>query len=433
MIITTSKHGRTKRDGRRLAKHLAKTENELALLVEVGNSLAETLPELIEICKIYQSPTSSKASLHHLSINPATELSRERLLDAVHRVRLELDPTGKRPFGIVVHIKKRAELGGSAEHAHLILSHVDETSKALDDSFTKIRTERVARETEYDFQKKFGIPESAVLGRHFRSTVKALWQTRPEVAVWLEQTFGPNPPKPNSAISSRARGRARAQGFNLPKAKAAVRAAWIAADNVTEFRANLENAGLNLRPGDKRAVWIVVDRRGRLVGAVNRLLKMRQSEFEQQMGVSLAPESRSKPITHDLGARALNPRAGQSSLGQDRPAPGASGTRRKGWPSERPGRTDRGSSAADRRKPIPARSSPLRHSAKIGLDLRNYRRMLALADLRRLDFHVLLALVQLAKIIPSEHFDHDEGLHAPQVSDPLRTDLWGVALLPKPR
>ena len=139
--------------------------------------------------------STTKTVLHHITINPAKDLKRERLIEAVHRVRLELDPSGERPFAIVIHRKTRAEVGGSKEQAHLILAGVDARGKAVDDGWTKVRTERVARELEYDQG------ESALLGRHHRAVLRALSRTRPEVYLWLLDAFGANPEKPQSAIS----------------------------------------------------------------------------------------------------------------------------------------------------------------------------------------------------------------------------------------
>jgi len=69
------RHGRTKQTGRKLARHLRKTENEVALLVEVGHCIGDTLREVIALSKIYQAATTSaRVSLHHVTINPGADL-----------------------------------------------------------------------------------------------------------------------------------------------------------------------------------------------------------------------------------------------------------------------------------------------------------------------------------------------------------------------
>jgi len=216
MIITTVKHGRTKRDGERLIAHLSKTENVEVDLAEVGNCVGETLTEFVSIAAIYRdaAPTSNAntVSFHHLTVNPAIDHPREMLIEMAHRARLELDPSGERPFAIVIHKKPRSEPGGgSGEHAHLLIAAAaaDAGGKFLDDGFSKIRTERLALELAFDFG------EPPVIGRHFKPAFRRLRTTRPEVAEWLESQVGADPAKPESAFSPNAMARARGLNLNL--------------------------------------------------------------------------------------------------------------------------------------------------------------------------------------------------------------------------
>jgi hypothetical protein len=277
MIITTELHGRRRSDSSALIRHLVKPENNLAYIGEIGRSVAETLPQLVAVMEVYRDASPAKPAFHHVTINPAADLSREKLLGAAHKVRFELDPSDTRPFAIVVHHKPRAEKGGAAKHAHLVLAHVDSKGKALDDRWIKVRTERVARELE------FWLGEPALLGRHHRPVLRVLRATAPEIAMWLEASLGAEPPKPNSAFAPGARGRARKQGLDLPEAKAAVRAAWANSEGISEFRARLAEGGLELKAGDKPYVWIIQDREGRLVGAADRLLRMRRNHLNELM------------------------------------------------------------------------------------------------------------------------------------------------------
>jgi hypothetical protein len=295
LIITTTKHEQNKSGHAALVKHLAKTENEIAILAEIGNLIADNLSEAIEVMEVYRSASPANTALHHITINPARDLKRERLIEAVHRVRLELDPDGERPFAIVIHQKKRAEVGGSKEHAHLILAGVDARGKALDDGWTKVRTERVARELEYD------LGERALLGRHHRAVLRALSKTRPEVYLWLLDAFGADPEKPQSAISPSARDLARGQNLNLPKAKANVRSVWQTANTFDEFRAGLNRVGLRIDPGKKPGVFIIVDSKERFIGAADRILRVGRRDLISLMESPHEPKiGLSRAVTIDL-------------------------------------------------------------------------------------------------------------------------------------
>lgn len=131
MIITTAKHGRTKGDAQRLIAHLAKTENVEVTLAEMGNCIGDTLHEFVSVAAVYRDAApqadNKTASFHHLTINPSVSHPRNTLIEIVHRARIELDPSGQRPYAIAIHRKPRAEAvagakaGGSGEHAHLLI------------------------------------------------------------------------------------------------------------------------------------------------------------------------------------------------------------------------------------------------------------------------------------------------------------------------
>jgi hypothetical protein len=287
MIITTAKHGRTKGDGQRLIAHLAKTENVEVTLAEMGNCIGDTLHEFVSVAAVYRDAApqadNKTASFHHLTINPSVSHPRNTLIEIVHRARIELDPSGQRPYAIAIHRKPRAEAvagakaGGSGEHAHLLIGSAHENGKFLDDGWSKIRTERLALELAHDYG------EAPVIGRHFKAALRHLSDSRPEVATWLEQKVVSDPVKPEAAFSPNARARARGEKLNLPKAKAAVRVTWSKSENAEAFSQDLFKIGFVLKPGNRAGVWIIEDGKGRLIGAANRLLKLKRDEFTKIM------------------------------------------------------------------------------------------------------------------------------------------------------
>ena len=204
MIITTETGGRTKRHAAYLVAHLAKTENVEAVIAAIGNCSAEILGEFFATVEIYKNAslraTAQSPAWHHITVNPSKDHSREKLIEAAHRARKELDEALTRPYAIIIHRKARAEpsvepRGSSSEHLHLLIGAVDEHGKFLDDGWSKIKTERLCLELAHD------LGESAVVGRHFQSALRVLKRTRPEVVKWLESTVGLNPEKPTSTSS----------------------------------------------------------------------------------------------------------------------------------------------------------------------------------------------------------------------------------------
>jgi hypothetical protein len=289
MIITAERGGRNKRHGRYLIAHLAKTENVSAVIATIGNCCAETLAEFISTVEIYRdashrATSHSSPAFHHLTVNPSKDHPTKKLIEAAHRVRRELDTAAgsPRPYAMILHTKPRAapvgsKDGGSSRHLHLIIGAVDDKGAFLDDSWSKIKTERLALELGHD------LSEPPVVGRHFQSALRVLKTTRPDVVKWLEDEVGIKPEKPTSAISSKSRARAKAQGLDLPKAKTAVRRAKIASSDAHSFQANLAEIGMSIEPGDKPSIWVIRDRKGRLIGSADRLLKIRRAEFHAYM------------------------------------------------------------------------------------------------------------------------------------------------------
>jgi hypothetical protein len=424
VIITTTKHGRSKRDRVALVKHLAKTENEVAILAEIGNLIASNLAEAIETMEIYRDASSAgaEAAFHHLTINPAKDIPQEKLVEAVHRVRHELDPGGMRPFAIVVHHKKRAEAGGAGSHAHLVLSAVDASGKALDDGWLKLRTERVARELEYN------LGENPLCGRHHRAVLKALYLANPDVYLWLLNALGPDPEKPQSALSPAARNRARGQNLNLPKAKASVRAIWQKSENFNSFRHGLSQIGFRLVVGEKPNVFVIVDEKGRLIGAANRLLKIPRAQFNAMMESSNETATRPAALTAVGRPRPTSVRPDQHSSPEDRGIGAAVDAVKFGTGNERVRRSR--SAAHQFAEPAGRERASPRAPAMGDKTIARLRSNRALARLRQLDFLVLQALTSSARSAATLRFEEYESDQEDLI---VRKDLWGIVILPKPR
>jgi hypothetical protein len=421
VIITLVKHGRQPRDGVALVAHLAKTENVSAILAEVGNTIAATLSESVEVMEIYRA--SGGAAFFHATINPGKEISYENLMIAAHAVRLELDPLETRPYAIVIHEKPRAEAGGSRLHAHLVLSSADHTGKCLDDGWSIIRTERVARELEYL------LGENPLVGRHHRPVLKALMNTKPEIFHWLREALGDDREKPESAFSSQTRNRARAQNLNLPKAKAAARAVWLGASTMTEFKLELEKLGFAIVAGKRPGVFVIVDQKGRLVGAANRILKLQRSTFNEMMESNYAGKIRfGDPVVEHAGSQTF--RADEytfekvSNLGDDPRERNFGISGRAG-----PDFDHNGSADPDRSQRNTAARDPAGNPGDLGPNVGSFRKRRAIIHLRRID----RGLLKKMKEFTLTHAVTGSSEPGPTTWDGIvRTDTWGIVLLPKP-
>lgn len=432
MIITSVKHGRTSRDGVNLIRHLLKPENDYVHVARIGNSFAPDLFELALEMELYRDASPSLAAFHHLTINPARNLARPQLLAAAEQVRLELDPDGVRPYAIVVHGKKRAEKGGANEHAHVVLGHVSSTGKALRDSWVKIRTERVARELE------FAYGEPATLGRHHKAVLKVLQKHSPNVAAWLTRAFGQEPPKPTSSLTPGSRSRALKNDFNLPAAKATLRQLLAEGNGLADFRPRLEGAGYTIKPGEKRGVFVISDPNGYVIGAADRLLKVRRATFKTMMEYSVeGPRNLVRSVGHSPRPAALPSRPEHREEAGPAPSPAGrirgsrSGRARELAPGPSPDHSggagarafDAGVSSV--RDPGP-RPEAIPHVGAIA-------RRRALMRLRRAN----AARLAMVLSVGAEYAPPPPDLSPPEPSPTeidyvARTDMWGVGIL-KPR
>ena len=435
MIVTTSKHGRKTADYATLLAHLLKPENESIEILEIGNSVAADISGVLDDIWIFRDGSQAKYGLIHCSINPAKHCTREALLAAANSVRVELDPDGTRPWIIIAHVKARATATSDASksHAHLVLGTIstDGSGRALNDFRSKIRTECVARIWEFAMRPENGGREPATLGRHHKTVLKFLGERgRHDVRNWLIEAFGEDPEKPRSAMSSRSRQKAKRVGLNLPKAKAAVVAAWSQTGEIAAFRVALAAAGYELIQGKKVNVWVVIDKDGNAVGSLDRLLRMKRHEIKDLMEKSDdrdRSKSQSRLPTADDQPRAEAVRQVRGDMARTVPADTAAGV--TGTP-----RSDR-RRGSDRKHPEAARS--------LGNDLATSNcnavgnRLEARCPARKFEYGKALnrlreigRLVALSAVCArTKHFSENiEESSVPWTPD--RTDIWGVPIGP---
>jgi hypothetical protein len=419
VIVTTSKHGRTSDDSANLIEHLFKPENASVEVLEIGNSVATDLAGAIRDMEVLRDGSKASAAFHHASINPSQNCSKKQLLEAANRVRLELDPDGQRVYAVVCHTKKRA-VEGAPIHAHLVLANVDANGRALKDGRSKIRTECIARVCEYELR------EPPTLGRHHKSALKLLTERDlPLVRAWLVEAFGEDPERPRSAMSAGTRQRARRLGVDLPQAKAAIGALWSATGSMDSFKTALKDNGYVLAPGEKKNVWVVLDRDGHTIGAVDRLLRMKRHEVRHLMenpNERAAAQIRSRPKPHVDRARPENIRSVEGNQRAGKPVDAATwfaGSDQPRW-GPRPNRA----------YPAPARnlggSGPASNGIAPGdrfkarISFRKYESRRALALLRAVGARIPYSPA-IAEFMA--------GDASPRIPEPL-WDIWGIPIEP---
>ena len=432
MILTCAKHGRSKRDCDNLADHVLKLENDFVTIAEIGNSAALDVRGVIRDMEVLRDGSPSAAALHHVTINPGSKCSFQALLDAANRARLEFDPDSVRPYAIVVHGKGRATLDSNScpTHAHCIFGHVDSQGRALKDKFSIIRTERLARELEFE------MGETPTLGRHHVPVVAQLRKSSPEVAVWLVNAFGENPEKPTSVMSSASRNRSKRDGINLPALRLELQKLWQSANEIGAYRTALGNAGYEIAAGDKIGVWVVRNIESkRTVFALDRLLRLKRGEVQKMMmevknEAGKFTEDRKQSSADGIARKAIV-RPGQEDSHGDRASKAAAGITagdrdRSGSGSHRENRRDF-REHLDRTTNPQRRHRGLRSEAR--LSDRLFYRKAALVRLRTASIIRLAAILALRSANPiHEHVAQE----LPDTININAVDIWGIPI-PPPR
>ena len=438
MIINCSKHGRSRRDTAKLAAHLYKSENDFTILAEIGNSAATDLKGVLRDMELLRDGSIPRAAaFHHFPLSPATDRTHAEILEAAHALRREFDEAGTRPFCILIQGKERAGGADGRVHGHFVLGNFDSNNRALKDNFTKLRTERLAREIEYSWRESSpGSPgEPCGLGRHHASSLRALRKSRPELAAWLVNAHGETPAKPKSAISSASRDRAKRLNFDLPAARASVQKMWAETLEIGAFRTALSNAGYEIAAGTKPGVWVLQDNAsGFVLGAVDRLLKVKRQAIRNMMETTddRKQQIQSGPSAAHGRARTKTVRPDQGNRGVVGPTATVVGAdREKGrGAGGRPHRANTRSANDYRHNAAEAGSAPASSQSQARFHYRPLERRRAIQRLNRIDVHRILALAALyASHRPFQNDHFEEMQSGPSVLTVDGKDIWGIPVL----
>ena len=283
MILTTKRHGRSKRDIRNLVAHLNKQVGQQSHVVRIDNVPLSNANDVLRYMSSMRDASRAKVACHHISISPRIHLTDEQRDEAVQRI---LSAMGAEDHAYILwkHSEKaRTDEDIADEHYHLVVGHIGPDGRALSDSMSYVRLEVAARTMEVDFG------EAITHSRLTKSVAAELRRTgRDDVADLLTMP----PSLPPSAMSSRTRAKADRKGLDLPEAQAAVRAAWTASDGPAAFRHALRESGFDVATGSRPNVFIVT-KGGIEVGALDRVVREKRA----------AVAARMKEEEHDTAAR----------------------------------------------------------------------------------------------------------------------------------
>lgn len=315
MILTTTRHGRTRRDTRYLLAHLSRQVGQRSRVVYVAAPVA-TAPEALRYMEAMRDGSRATVAYHHISLSPSVPMTDDQRDDAVARILASL---GAEDHAYVVweHSGKDRRGGQTDTHYHVVLAHVGPAGKALDDGRSFIRLEAVARSLEHDFD------HDLTPSRRTAAVASELERAgRPDVATLIRGEAPSEPPQ--AAMSSRQRARAERHGMSLPDVRVAVRAAWTTSDSPAALRAALAEFGLGLAAGDKPGVWLVTTENGQTLGALDRLSGQRRRTVQAHMEEAAHepdPTARDARPASDIRRSPREPHSGRGP----NPTPGPSG------------------------------------------------------------------------------------------------------------
>ncbi|MCO6389369.1 hypothetical protein GTK01_20580 [Aliihoeflea sp. 40Bstr573] len=272
MIITSTRHGRSRRDMRNLAAHLNRQVGQEARVVSIGGVPLSNSDDALRYMEALRDGSRATVSCHHVALSPMRRLSPEQRDEAVQRI-LRAFGAEDHAFVLWEHDGKARSRAAADQHFHLVVSHVGPDGRAIDDAFSFRKLEAVARTIEHDFGEAL---------THSRRTASVAAELRTMGRADVADVLPTPPEPPQSSTSSRRRAAAERAGVDLPAAQEAVRSAWKQADGPAAFRSALAGMGFDVTEGRKPGVF-VVSAGDAEIGALDRIVKTKRAAVAQRM------------------------------------------------------------------------------------------------------------------------------------------------------
>lgn len=224
-------------------------------------------------------------AIRHYSISPEQATTREQAMEIIHDLGREFGFDVARAV-VVEHQKRRAGAGGFDQHWHVMAPEFDPVSgRVMSDKWMRPRHEKIARCAE------MRLGHQIVIGRWNAAVERRLRADgRDAEADRITSLVGRD--RPCSAFTANAHQMTQRAGRSLPNDRALIKDAWQRADSGRAFVAALADAGLTIRHGDKKAVY-VIERDGSLVGAADRLVGKKRADVASRLvSVDLAGQTK---------------------------------------------------------------------------------------------------------------------------------------------
>lgn len=353
MIITTTRHGRTRRDTRKLIAHLRKEVGQVSRVAAIGNVPLSDADAAMAYMEAMRDGSRADVAYHHVTLSPTIRLDDAQRDEAVQRI-LKAMGAEDHPYVLWEHDGKARSRTAADQHFHLIVGHVGPDGRALRDSGSFRKLEAVARTLEVDFGETL---------THSRRTASVAAELVAMGRQDVAEALPVSSELPHSSMTSTGRARAARQGLDLPAAQEAVRSAWERADGPAAFRTALAEMGFEVAPGRKPGVFIVSAGTAEL-GALDRIVKERRKDVAKRMeGFDHEPEDptpappaiRNGP---DEGAESRVRAVPGSAPGGAKAAAFALASGATGRGAGEPDREAAGHSGDDRARSAPAPSEP---------------------------------------------------------------------------
>lgn len=247
MIIKSSQRANRKQ----LAEHLASDENERATVVNSGGVLAQDVAGALAEMEAMARGTRCIKYMYHVSISPeeTARMSREdwvrtwALHDQVHGLK-------GLPFVEVEHAKRGRD-GAERVHRHRVYCRVDETGRARNLDWTRIKNERISRQMEAE------LGHAVVAGKHNLAVLSAL--RRDGLAELAEQLAPLADAAPSIPEYTHDEWQLAKRGANIDQVREALAEAWRSSDTPEAFEAALAARGFVLARGDRVPVAVGLD------------------------------------------------------------------------------------------------------------------------------------------------------------------------------
>jgi hypothetical protein len=253
MILKGSQRGH----GSDLATHLSNEfDNEGIEFMEVRGTVADDLHGFMVEIEAIAAGTKCTQPFFALSINPSEAMSREEYARAVDAIEDKLGLSGQ-PRAIVMHEKMDAD-GITREHAHVVWSRIDASSmRAVPMSFFKAKLCDMACKLAREF------------GHDLPPGLEAWEKGQRLDKDKLEDTLADKAALERTAMSAEERARIVTDAYDF-------------SDSPAAFRAALEEHGLLLAKGDRRA-FVIVDSAGQVHSLSRHVKGVKSKEIARKL------------------------------------------------------------------------------------------------------------------------------------------------------